>query len=209
MTDARYVLAIDLGTSGPKVALVSDRGELVGDGFAPVDLHLLPGGGAEQDPDQWWEAIKTATRDVLADEPVPLESITAVAVTSQWSGTVAIDADGRAIGNAIIWMDSRGATQVEAFIGAKVRFQGYDPASSASGFSSPPAPRAVPARTRSPTSCTCGTGTPTIYAATTTFLEPEGLPQSATDRQAGGIIRFDRSALGNRQPRPGRRCLRR
>ena len=202
MTDARYVLAIDLGTSGPKVALVSDRGELVGDGFAPVDLHLLPGGGAEQDPNQWWKAAKTATHQVLADEPVPVESITAVAVTSQWSGTVAIDADGKAIGNAIIWMDSRGATQVEDFIGAKVRVQGYDPrklrkwiqltAGAPSGSGKDPIAHILYLRDRHPD----------VYAATTMFLEPKDyLNLRLTGKQAAS---FDSIALhwvtDNRDP---------
>ena len=41
----RYVLAIDLGTSGPKVALISTRGEVVHHEFEPTPLSLLPGGG--------------------------------------------------------------------------------------------------------------------------------------------------------------------
>jgi xylulokinase len=202
MTDTRYVLAIDLGTSGPKVALVSDRGELVGDGFAPVDLHLLPGGGAEQDPDQWWDAIRTATRQVLADRPVATESITAVTVTSQWSGTVAIDADGTAIGNAIIWMDSRGASQVEDLAGGRVRFQGYDPrklrkwlqltAGAPSGSGKDPIAHILYLRHQQPD----------VYAATATFLEPKDyLNLRLTGTQAAS---FDSIALhwvtDNRDP---------
>ncbi len=54
MPEPRFILAIDLGTSGPKVALVGDDGSLVGGEFEPTDLILSPGGGAEQDPHQWW-----------------------------------------------------------------------------------------------------------------------------------------------------------
>ncbi len=55
------VLAVDLGTGGPKVAVVAESGRIVAHAAEPVPLHLLDGGGAEQDPDDWWSAIRTAT----------------------------------------------------------------------------------------------------------------------------------------------------
>jgi hypothetical protein len=58
-------LAIDLGTSGPKVALVSVQGEVLACEIEKTPVMLLPGGGAEQDPNDWWEAICTATRRLL------------------------------------------------------------------------------------------------------------------------------------------------
>jgi len=119
-----YVLAIDLGTSGPKVALVGADGGVVGGEFEATDLILLPDGGAEQDPHQWWSTIGAATRRVLANHPNT--PISAVSVTSQWSGTVAVDSDGQPIGNAIIWMDTRGEPYIADLIGGLVQAQGYD-----------------------------------------------------------------------------------
>ena len=127
MATGPHVLAIDLGTSGPKVALVASNGTVSGGAFSPVNLQLAPGGGAEQDPDMWWEAIGEATNRVVEVDGVPVDSIAAISVTSQWSGTVAVDAGGTAIGNAIIWMDSRGAPYVRELIGGPVRIDGYDP----------------------------------------------------------------------------------
>ena len=120
----RHALAIDLGTSGPKVALVSDDGALLGKEAEPVDLILLPNGGAEQDPHAWWQAIAAATRRCLAANP-GIE-VAAISVTSQWSGTVAVDEAGEPIGHAIIWMDTRGARHVRQLIRGPVRFEGYD-----------------------------------------------------------------------------------
>ena len=50
MTTSRdkYVLSIDLGTSGSKTALVSVYGEVIAFEFEKVPLILLPNGGAEQ-----------------------------------------------------------------------------------------------------------------------------------------------------------------
>ncbi len=45
----KYVLSIDLGTSGSKMAIVSVHGDVVDFDFEAVPLKLLPEGGAEQD----------------------------------------------------------------------------------------------------------------------------------------------------------------
>src|ERR1700691_5447509 len=81
------VLAVDLGTGGPKVAVVSPRGRIVASASEPVELHLLPGGGAEQDPASWWTAIVAATHRVMSDGGVPVERVVGVGCTEQWSGT--------------------------------------------------------------------------------------------------------------------------
>jgi xylulokinase len=127
MVNGPHVLAIDLGTSGPKVALVSAGGELIGGEFEPVELLLFPNGGAEQDPHAWWDAIAVATRRLLAAHSEVVDGIAAIAVTSQWSGTVPIDEAGTPLANAIIWMDSRGAPYIKDLIGGPVRIEGYDP----------------------------------------------------------------------------------
>ena len=58
---------------------------------------------------------------------VPAADVVAVAVTSQWSGTVAIDRDGAPLHDAIIWMDSRGAEETRRIVGGRIRVQGYEP----------------------------------------------------------------------------------
>ena len=124
---AECILAIDLGTSGPKVALVTTEGEVLASEVESTELFLSEGGGAEQDPDDWWRAIMTATRRITDRRLVPVEQIIAVAVTSQWAGTVPVDRDGNALGRAIIWLDSRGAKYVPEVAGGLVRIQGYGP----------------------------------------------------------------------------------
>lgn len=118
------VLAIDLGTSGPKVALVDTEGHMHACVSEPTALHLLPNGGAEQDPEDWWRAIVVATRRLWSAGHDPARVI-AVSVTSQWAGTVAVDRDGRPLHRAILWMDTRGAKYIPELVGGLVRVQGY------------------------------------------------------------------------------------
>lgn len=102
------VLAIDLGTGGPKVALVAADGATIGWRHAAVGTQFLPDGGAEQDPNEMWSAIVAATRE-LFEATAPLPPIVAVAVTSQYMSTIPIAADGTPTGPCILWMDHRGA----------------------------------------------------------------------------------------------------
>ena len=121
-----HVLAIDLGTGGPKAALVTPEGRITAHEFEPTPLELLGDGGAEQDPDAWWSAITTAVRRLLGAGHVPADDVVAVSVTSQWSGTVAVDATGAHLYPAVIWMDSRGAPYVEELVTGRVNVAGYD-----------------------------------------------------------------------------------
>src|SRR5271166_1329364 len=121
----RHVLAIDLGTSALKVALVSLTGDLVAAEQETCRVKLLPGGGAEQDPLDWWDLITKASSRLMAGSGVPAESIAAVSCTAQWSGTVPVGADGAPVRDAIIWMDSRGAPYVRAITGGLIQVQGY------------------------------------------------------------------------------------
>ncbi len=119
------VLTIDLGTSGPKVALVSVQGAIAAWEAEPTTLHLLPGGGAEQDPAEWWTAITRAAQRLMTRQVVRPDDIIAVSVTGQWAGTVPVDAGGQPLARAIIWMDARGAPHVGRVVGGPVA--GYRP----------------------------------------------------------------------------------
>jgi xylulokinase len=119
------ILAIDLGTSGPKVALVTPAGRVLGSEVEPTDILLLPNHGAEQDPDDWWAAIRRAVHRLLARGLAPVDAITGVCCTSQWSGTVPVDENGRHLTNAIIWMDARGQPYVQKLTRGPVVVDGY------------------------------------------------------------------------------------
>jgi xylulokinase len=102
------VLAIDLGTGGPKVALVTADGSTVAWSSRPVTTRFIAGGGAEQDPNEMWSAIVGATRSTLeAVRPKP--PIVAVAVTSQYMSVIPVASDGTPTGPCVLWMDTRGA----------------------------------------------------------------------------------------------------
>jgi xylulokinase len=122
---AGHILAIDLGTSALKVALVSTTGEVVASEQETCRVKLLPGGGAEQDPRHWWDMITGASSRLMTRGGVPAGSVVAVACTAQWSGTVAVDERYEPLRDAIIWMDSRGAPYARGITHGLVNMQGY------------------------------------------------------------------------------------
>ncbi|OQY03122.1 MAG: xylulose kinase [Bacteroidetes bacterium 4572_117] len=123
--ETKLILAIDLGTSGPKVTLFTVTGEYIDDDFAHTGYTLLPSGGAEQDPEEWWQAIKIASQNLLKRNKDKIADIEAVSITGQWSGTVAVDKNGQHLMNAINWMDSRGAEQVKKITDGLIKIEGY------------------------------------------------------------------------------------
>jgi xylulokinase len=123
----QYILAIDLGTSGCKVGLVSITGEVVAWAFRPVPLMVVDANGAEQDPAQWWNAFIEAAREVLALNVVPRDTIAAICASTQGEGTIAVDRDGNALMNAIIWLDMRGARYLKQEMRGVLKVAGYDP----------------------------------------------------------------------------------
>ena len=100
------VLAVDLGTSGLKVAVVDEGGRVLASASAPLTTTFLPDGGAEQDAEVWWTELGRCARAAVAEAGT---DVAAVAVTSQYMSIVAIDAAGRPLMPAVMWMDSRGA----------------------------------------------------------------------------------------------------
>ncbi|MGI8662103.1 MAG: xylulokinase [Acidimicrobiales bacterium] len=124
--DEQLVLAVDLGTGGPKVGFVSLTGRVSWQDHFGVVTQRLPKGGAEQDAEAWWTIITGAVRKVLASGAVHAEAIVAVACTGQWDSTVPVDADGVPVGPCILWQDYRGARHVHEMVGGRVA--GYAPA---------------------------------------------------------------------------------
>ncbi len=122
----RYVLALDLGTSGAKVGLFSTFGEAVGWETERVPLYLLPNGGAEQDPGDWWSAITTAARRLLAKSPVPREQVIAVCSSTHGAGLVPVDRAGNPLMRAMIWLDTRGGEYTRKLARGLINVAGYD-----------------------------------------------------------------------------------
>ncbi len=121
----KNILAIDHGTSGIKAAIVSNKGEVIDFEFRSNSVTYLDGGGAEQDPEDWWVALLQASKVLISRAKVPVGSITAISVSSTFSTTVAVDQEGNYLMKALTWMDSRGAPYIKKIANGFPSVNGY------------------------------------------------------------------------------------
>ena len=126
MENGPYILAIDLGTSALKTALISISGKVVGWEVQEIPLYVLPDGGAEQNPLDWWEAFLATTKRLIQNELVPVETVVAVCCSTQGECTVPVNAEGEALMNVISWLDMRGAKHLPKIIGGLIKVAGYN-----------------------------------------------------------------------------------
>jgi xylulokinase len=109
MASVPVVLAVDLGTSGPKAAVITVDGRAIGTARRHVDTVRLDDGGVEQDAESVWAAVVAAARSALAESGVGPGDVEAVICASQYSSIVPVDANGVPVGPMILWQDQRGA----------------------------------------------------------------------------------------------------
>ena len=103
-----YILSIDLGTSGPKVALVSETGDLAASATRAVHTHILSPCGAEQDANAIWAAVLDAATQVLHEAATPRDAVVGISCASQYFSVVPVDRNLQPLMNLIVWMDGRG-----------------------------------------------------------------------------------------------------
>jgi xylulokinase len=110
----QYVLAHDLGTTGNKASLYDGDGRLLGSAFYAYDTYFDHTGWAEQNPEDWWAAVCTSTKQLLAEADVQGSEIACIVFSGQMMAAVPLDEHARPLRRAIIWADQRSVAQQEA-----------------------------------------------------------------------------------------------
>ena len=111
MTENTYLLGIDFGTESVRAAIFDLAGHPVS--FAATTYrttHPHPG-WAEQDPEEWWEALQASCRKVIAASGVSPAAIKGISYDATTMTVVAMDKRGEALRPAIMWMDVRATEQ--------------------------------------------------------------------------------------------------
>lgn len=111
-----YVIAYDIGTTGVKTCLfeVGDTLRLLAGEYEGYGLYILPGGGAEQDADEWWAAMAKSTQRLLEKTSTDPKSIAGISFCSQMQGLVLVDEAGCALRRPMSYMDQRGSKEFAA-----------------------------------------------------------------------------------------------
>lgn len=112
------LLAIDNGTQSLKALVFDPEGRLVARQPVVFDQpYLSPQPGwAEQDPDVYWNALCRACRALWENDGIERQRLAGVALTCQRGTVVNVDAQGRPLRPAIVWLDQR-KTLGQPFLG--------------------------------------------------------------------------------------------
>lgn len=103
----KYLLGIDIGTSACKVAIFNRQGEVIASGNGEYEVYYPKPGYAEQNPEEWWEAIYQTVNATLLKAEIKKEDIAGIGVDGQSWSAIAIDRAGKVLTNTPIWMDTR------------------------------------------------------------------------------------------------------
>ncbi|WP_329086159.1 xylulokinase [Streptosporangium sp. NBC_01469] len=106
MSQRRYVLAVDQGSSGTKAAVFDDTGRPLRQARRRTAVAHPEVVAAEADPEGWWRALVECVGEVL-EGPVPAGRIEAVALCGFMHTLVPVGDDGAVTGPALLWPDQR------------------------------------------------------------------------------------------------------
>ena len=107
MRNLKYLLGIDLGTSGTKTVLFEETGRAVASETIEYPLYQPKNGWAEQEPEDWWNAARDTVKAVIAKSGVKPEDVKGVGISGQMHGLVLLDREGRVLRRSILWCDGR------------------------------------------------------------------------------------------------------
>lgn len=101
------LLGIDIGTSSTKVMLLEPTKGVVGVESEPYDVSIPQMGYAEQSPDMWWEAVLRCISRLQNKYGSCFWETVGIGFSGQMHGLVTVDAAGKPLRPAILWLDQR------------------------------------------------------------------------------------------------------
>jgi xylulokinase len=109
----RYLVGVDLGTSGTKAALYQIDGTLISDAAVEVPLFYPKPGVVEQDNEDFYTSAASTVRTCIETGGIDPQAIAAIAFDSQMAGVGLIDEDFHPVARFDSWLDMRCQPYIE------------------------------------------------------------------------------------------------
>lgn len=105
------IVAIDIGTTNVKCVVADREMRVIADCVSEYKTHSVGIARFEQDCEDWWTHTKIALSCALAKAGLSPSCVIGIAVSSQAPTMLPVDANGKAVHPALIWMDRRSDAQ--------------------------------------------------------------------------------------------------
>ncbi len=109
----RYLMGIDVSTTGAKALLMDEAGRVLSSVSTPLSLSTPRPLWSEQDPHEWWAGTCASISAAIGQAGVNASDILAVGLTGQMHGLTLLDEAGRVLRPAILWNDQRTGKQCD------------------------------------------------------------------------------------------------
>ena len=109
-----YVIGVDGGSESLRAFVFDLDGRARGSHATAYKTDFPQPSWAEQDPDDWWQALGASVKGALAEAKVASQEVIGLCVDTTCCSVVTLDRDGRPLRPAMIWMDVRSARQADA-----------------------------------------------------------------------------------------------
>lgn len=103
----KYLLGIDFGGGASKATLLGEDGVIAASHSVEYPTYYPQNGYAEQNPQDWYAAVKENIAQLLEKSGVDKEDIAALCLDAATHTAVLADKDGAVLRPAIYWTDSR------------------------------------------------------------------------------------------------------
>ncbi|MDE6384993.1 MAG: FGGY-family carbohydrate kinase [Eubacterium sp.] len=130
---SKHVITYDIGTTGIKTCLIEIDKEIKILASATVGYNLYVDdetgikGGAEQDTDEWWDAMCRTTKTVFDKTPnVTKEQVEGISFCSAMQGLVLVDKEGNCIRRPMTYMDQRAREELKKGIAHGFKIAGAE-----------------------------------------------------------------------------------
>ncbi|MDU1580464.1 glycerol kinase GlpK [uncultured Cutibacterium sp.] len=108
MTEEKYVLAIDEGTTSARAIIFNHSGQIVSVGQKEFEQIFPRAGWVEHDAVEIWESVREVIGQALSKASINRHQLSAVGITNQRETAVVWDKNtGEPVYNAIVWQDTR------------------------------------------------------------------------------------------------------
>ena len=105
----KCLIGLDIGTRNCKAYAIDINGKIIAKVSRAYDLIFPSPGMVEQDPEDWWRASFECIKEIINRTKA---EVLAIGLSSQANTLLLLDKEGKALMNAISWLDQRSTKEV-------------------------------------------------------------------------------------------------